>query len=213
MSVKFSFDPNNFKKHKPAGAPSKGGGLFFKGDNGAAVILIHGLTGTPNEMKYLAAYLNKMGYTVIVPKLANHGESIWVLKNTTWQEIYASIREALVTGEMRGFTGPIFASGLSMGALFALLLADEFKERIAGVSCLAPTLFYDGWNTPLSNIFFPFAYTPLRHIAYFKESPPYGIKNEIIQQRIHKYYGAARLNDIEGAEKYGYPYFPVTLLH
>ena len=213
MPLKFSFDLNNFKKHKPLGNASGDKSIFLKGDNGSAVILVHGLTGTPNEMKYLATYLNKRGYTVICPVLANHGETIWVLKNTTWQELYLSVREALITGELAGFNGPIFASGLSMGSLFALLLADEFKDRISGVSCLAPTLFYDGWNTPLSKLFFPFAYTPLRHLAYFKESPPYGIKNEIIQERIHKYYSTARLDDIEGAEQFGYPYFPVTLLH
>ena len=213
MSVKFSFDLNNFKRHKPLGLSSGDKGIFLKGDNGSAVILVHGLTGTPNEMKYLATYLNKRGYTVVCPVLANHGESIWVLKNTTWQELYASLSKVFLTGELAGFNGPIFTSGLSMGALFALLLADEFRDRVAGVSCLAPTLFYDGWNTPLSHIFFPFAYTPLRHIAYFKESPPYGIKNEIIQQRIHKYYSAARLDDMEDAEQYGYPYFPITLLH
>ncbi|MDD3905767.1 MAG: alpha/beta fold hydrolase [Candidatus Omnitrophica bacterium] len=213
MSVLFSLDPRNFKKHKPVGALSKDKGLYFPGDNGSAVILIHGLTGTPNEMKYLATYLNKRGYTVICPKLANHGESMWVLKNTSWQDIYESLREVLTTGEAARFNGPIFTSGLSMGALYALLLADEFKDRVRGASCLAPTLFYDGWNTPLSNLFFPLAYTPVRYIAYFKESPPYGIKNEIIQQRIHKYYATARLDDLEGAEQYGYPFFPVTLLH
>ena len=212
MSVRFSFNINEFKRHKPKGNSSNGKGIFLPGDNGSAVILVHGLTGTPNEMKYLATYLNKRGYTVVCPKLANHGESIWVLKNTTWQELHESVREVLITGELARFNGPIFASGLSMGSLFALLLADEFRDRVTGVSCLAPTLFYDGWNTPLSNIFFPFAYTPLRYIAYFKESPPYGIKNEIIQQRIHKYYATARLNDVEDAEQYGYPFFPVTLL-
>ena len=213
MSLKFSFDLNNFKKHKPLGLSSDDKNIFLKGDNGSAVILVHGLTGTPNEMKYLATYLNKKGYTVICPVLTNHGESIWVLKNTTWQEFYESLRKVLTSGELSEFKGPVFTSGLSMGALFALLLADEFKDRVAGVSCLAPTLFYDGWNTPLANLFFPFAYTPLRYIAYFKESPPYGIKNEIIQARIHKYYNTACLNDIEDAAQYGYPYFPVTLLH
>ena len=213
MSLKFSLDLNNFKKHEPLGLSSDDKKIFLKGDNGSAVILVHGLTGTPNEMKYLATYLNKKGYTVICPVLANHGESIWVLKNTTWQEFYESLRKVLISGELSEFNGPIFTSGLSMGALFALLLADEFKDRVWGVSCLAPTLFYDGWNTPLANMFFPFAYTPIRYIAYFKESPPYGIKNEIIQQRIHKYYSTARLNDIEGAQQYGYPYFPVTLLY
>ncbi|MFA5143548.1 MAG: alpha/beta fold hydrolase [Candidatus Omnitrophota bacterium] len=213
MSVIFSFDINNLKKHKPKNSSNNGKGLFFPGDNGSAVILIHGLTGTPNEMKYLATYLNKRGYTVICPKLANHGESLWVLKNTTWQEFYASLRMVFINGAMADFEGPIFISGLSMGALFALMLADEFRDRVLGVSCLAPTLFYDGWNTPLSKLFFPFAYTPLRHLAYFKESPPYGIKNEIIQQRIHKYYSTARFEDTEDAEQYGYPFFPVTLLY
>ena len=153
MSVKFSFDLNNFKKHKPRGLSTADKGISLKGDNGSAVLLVHGLTGTPNEMKYLATYLNKRGYTVICPVLANHGESIWVLKNTTWQEIHASLRKVLTDGKLSEFNGPIFASGLSMGSLFALLLADEFKDRISGVSCLAPTLFYDGWNTPLSKLF------------------------------------------------------------
>jgi carboxylesterase len=213
MSVQFIVKLSDFQRTKKGvnGPISKG--LFFEGTNGCAVILIHGLTGTPNEMKYVANYLNKHGYTVCCPRLANHGESMQVLKRTSWQELYASIREVLVSGELSEFKGPVFISGLSMGSLFALLLALEFKDRIKGVACLAPTLFYDGWNTPLSKLFFPFARTPLRHIAYFKESPPYGIKNEIIQQRIHKYYASARLEDIEGAEQYGYPFFPITLLY
>ncbi len=213
MAVKFSLDRRHFKKHKPVNDSSNGKGLFLEGDNGSTVVLIHGLTGTPNEMKTLANYLNRRGYTVICPRMARHGESIWVLKGVTWQEIYASLRQVLLTGEAARVTGPIFVSGLSMGALFALLLADEFRDRIGGVSCLAPTLFYDGWNTPLSKLFFPLAYTPVRYIAYFKEELPYGIKNETIQQRIHKYYSTARLDDVEDAEQYGYPYFPVTLLH
>ena len=213
MSVNFIVKLSDFQKTRKGLNGPAGKGIFLEGTNGSAVILIHGLTGTPNEMRYVANYLNKKGYTVVCPRLANHGESMQVLKRTSWQELYASIREVLIGGELSGFNGPIFVSGLSMGALFALLLAEEFKARVKGVTCLAPTLFYDGWNTPLSNLFFPFAYTPIRHIAYFKESPPYGIKNEIIQRRIHKYYSSARLEDIEGAEQYGYPYFPVTLLH
>ena len=213
MSVNFIIKLSDFQKTRKGVNGPAAKGLFFKGANGSAVILIHGLTGTPNEMKYVANYLNKKGYTVVCPRLANHGESMQVLKRTSWQELYASIREVLVSGELSEFKGPIFVSGLSMGSLFALLLAEEFKAQVKGAACLAPTLFYDGWNTPLSKLFFPFAYTPLRHLAYFKESPPYGIKNEIIQQRIHRYYASARLEDMEGAEQYGYPYFPITLLH
>lgn len=100
-----------------------------------------------------------------------------------------------------------------MGALLALLLAEEFPERISGATCLSPTLFYDGWNIPWSHCLLPLAYyTPIRYFAYFKEEPPYGIKNERIRSKVHEYYKNASLADISGVAQYGYPYFPVTLL-
>lgn len=214
MSVVFSFNLKEWIKPKSGNSLAAQDGFSLKGDNGSTVILIHGLTGTPNEMKFLATFLNKKGYSVICPRLAKHGEPIRVLKYARWQEFYESVRNIFTSGELAGAKGPVFTSGLSMGALLALLAADEFKERVAGVSCLAPTLFYDGWNSPGSEIFLPFAYyTPLKYFAYFKEEPPYGIKNEAMQERIHKYYGSAKLDDMENVAQYGYPYFPVTLLH
>lgn len=213
MSVVWSFKAKELIRGKksPVGMSSDSA-FFMKGNNSRAVILIHGLTGTPVEMKPIAQFLNRKGYTVACPCLANHGEPINVLKWSKWQEFYQSVRKVMTEGEMTDHRGPIFASGLSMGALLALLLADEFKDRVSGVSCLAPTLFYDGWNTPYSKFFLPFGYyTPLRYFAYFKEDPPYGIKNEAIRSRIHKYYANAKLEDMENVGQYGYPYFPITL--
>jgi len=101
-----------------------------------------------------------------------------------------------------------------MGALLALLLADEFKNEIAGVSCLSPTLFYDGWNTPWYSFLLPLAYkTPLKYFFYFKEEPPYGIKNEAVRRRIHEFYSRADLHNMESVHQYGYPFFPLTLLY
>ncbi|MFA5499871.1 MAG: alpha/beta fold hydrolase [Candidatus Omnitrophota bacterium] len=212
MSVVWSFKLKEIQKEEPSGN-LLGNGFTLKGDNGSAVILIHGLTGTPNEMRFLANYLNKKGYTVICPRLANHGEPIRVLKHTKWQEFYESVRKLFTEGELKSHTGPVFTGGLSMGALLALLLADEFRDKVSGVTCLAPTLFYDGWNTPWTRFILPLGYfTPLRYFSYFKEEPPYGIKNEAIQSRIHKYYSSATLENMQNVEQYGYPYFPVTQL-
>lgn len=215
MSVVFTLNPRYvIGRRRPFGASTANQGFTFKGSNGRAVILIHGLTGTPVEMKALAQFLNRKGYTVFCPALANHGEAIEVLKNTRWQEFYESVRRVITEGEAADFRGPIFASGLSMGALLALLLAEEFKDTIRGVSCLAPTLFYDGWNTPNSKFFLPLGYkTLLKYFFYFKEEPPYGIKNEVIRERIHKYYLNAKFDDMSNVGQYGYPYFPVTLLY
>ena len=205
MSVKLAF-------HLPETpqVPVLENGLEFHGDSAkATVILVHGLTGTPNEMKFLANYFSRRGFSVICPRLAHHGEPVHILKRAKWQEFYESVRQVL-------FKIPagrqVFMAGLSMGALLALLLAEEFPQRILGVTCLSPTLFFDGWNIPWTQRLLPLAYfTPIRHFAYFKEEPPYGIKNETIRRKVHEYYKHASVSDASEAAKFGYPYFPVTL--
>ncbi len=212
MSVKFHIDFKKNSKLKIDMNLANGNGVSLKGQNHRTVILIHGLTGTPNEMKFLSQFLNKRGNSVICARLANHGQPLGILKKTKWQDFYQSARKAFM--EIKDSGNLIFASGLSMGALLALLLAEEFPDKIAGVSCLSPTLFYDGWNTPWSRCLLPLAYmTPIKHYFYFKEEAPYGIKNEQVRQMVHKYYSQAKLDDMRGIAQFGYPYFPVALLY
>jgi carboxylesterase len=216
MSVIFTLDINRRSREVLSGeAPSgeSGSGFTLEGDNGAVVVLVHGLTGTPNEMRFLATYLNRKGYTVICPRLANHGAPLSVLKKTRWQEFYGSVRDVMRSDRVARNPGLVFTGGLSMGALLALLAADEYRERVAGVSCLAATLFYDGWNTPGAKYFLPLACTPLKNFFYFKEEPPYGVRNEAIRNRIHRYYSNATLDRMENVAQYGYPFFPVTQLY
>ena len=209
MSLKFHID---FRKPKRLEAHQNG--LIFNGTSDTAVLLIHGLTGTPNEMAFLSSFLSKNGFSVFSPRLANHGEPIGILKNSKWQDFYGSVREAFIKIETTQKPKTIFVTGLCMGGLLALLLAHEFPDRISGVSCLAPTIFYDGWSVPWYSFFLPLAYyTPLKHFIYVKEDPPYGIKNETIRQRVHKYYSEADLNNIDSVAQYGYPYVPLTLLY
>lgn len=212
MSVKFSIGFKKVRRRTLDNGYLYENGFSLKGSNGCTVILVHGLTGTPHEMRFLSNSLNKQGYSVICPRLANHGQPLGILKNTRWQDFYQSVRNAYMAIE--GKDELVFAAGLSMGALLVLLLAEEFPGRIAAVSCLSPTLFYDGWNTPWYSCFLPILYlTALKHFFYFKEDPPYGVKNEAVRKIIHKYYSQARLDDIEMAAQYGYAYFPVTLLY
>lgn len=193
----------------PIQTPDKG--TFMPGRNGCAVILAHGLTGTPSEMRFLAWFLNTHGYTVSCPRLANHGQPLHILKSTRWEDFYASVRQAYE--DLRADHHHIFAGGLSMGALLALLLADEFPSAVAGVSCLSPTLFYDGWNVPWYHFLLPLgSRTPLRNFVYFKEKPPYGLKNLRIREKVHQYYETADIHDMRDVDRFGYPYFPVRLL-
>lgn len=209
MSLLFSFD---LKRPDEVRASSPEDEITLRGTRPCTIILVHGLTGTPNEMRYLAYFLHRQGYSVICPRLARHGEPLQQLKRVTWQELYASVREVFVAELATG--NRVFVGGLSMSALFVLLLAEEFGDRFAGGICLAPTLKFDGWNVPWYHRLLPVvASTPLKYHLYFKESPPYGIKNEKVRQMVHTFYSRARLDDIKDIAKYGYAFFPVSLFH
>jgi carboxylesterase len=208
MSIIFSLDFNR----PSATLPVPDDDIVLAGDRHRTVFLLHGLTGTPNEMRYLAFSLNKKGYSVVCPRLANHGQPLHILKHTTWEDLYRPLRTAFLKALESG--DKIYVAGLSMSALFVLLLAEEFQEKLAGGICLAPTLFFDGWNVPWYHRLLPVvSATPLKYCLYFKESPPYGIKNEKIRGMVHRYYNKARLEDIGQISKFGYAYFPVSLFH
>jgi len=208
MSLIFSLD---LKRPAVVGVPLHDE-IVLKGTLGKTVILVHGLTGTPNEMRHLAFTLHKEGYSVICPRLARHGEPLPILKHATWEELYSGLRTVFLAALESG--DQVSVAGLSMSALFVLLLAEEFGQDLAAGICLAPTLFFDGWNVPWYNRLLPLAsYTPLRFNLYFKESRPYGIKNERIQGMVHRHFSKAKLEDSDGIAKYGYAFFPVALFH
>ena len=208
MSLIFSL---NLRRSSPA-AVAADSAIVLPGDSRRTVILVHGLTGTPNEMRHLAFSLHKRGYTVICPRLARHDQPLHVLKYATWEELYSSVREVFLRTLETG--DKVYVAGLSMSALFVLLLAEEFGERLAGGICLAPTLFFDGWNVPWYQRLLPIASrTPLKYCLFYRESPPYGIKNEKMRAMVHRFYSNATLGNIESISKFGYAFFPVSLFY
>lgn len=213
MSVAFRVNYKSRVSSTPLPGEGLGEEFRLEGTNGSLVLLIHGLTGTPHEMRSLANSLNRQGYAVITPCLKNHGQPLEILQETRWQEFHQTVRDAFIADKDR--YEQVFVAGLSMGALLGLLLAEEAPDKVSGVSCLSPTLFYDGWNTPWYRCFLPLIYIlpPLERRIYFKEEPPYGIKNEAVRKRVHKYYSQANFDNMGNVGQYGYPYFPVVMLH
>lgn len=183
------------------------------GSNGKEIaFLIHGLTGTPREMAYLAKGLNEKGYAVKTPLLDGHNKPLSVLKRKRWQDMYAAVREDFLKCAS-GYDN-VFVAGLSFGALLGITLAREFPQKIKAITCFSSTLFFDGWSSPKAKMLLPLGYyTPLKYYAYFKEEHPYGIKNERLRARIGAYYKKAKLYDISEAHLYGYPVIPVSCMY
>ena len=191
-------------------------GIFLPAEGDCMVMLLHGLTGTPTELGYIAYHLQyRGGFAVNCPRLVNHGEPLNVLAATRSGQLYESARAYFLEAQQAAHAAgvPLVVGGLSLGAVLALLLAVEFPAAVAGVICLAPTLFYDGWNVPWLQRMIPLVdYTPLKYFAYFREEPPYGLKDESLRERVAHAYQSVTLRDNDDFGQHGYAHFPIRLL-
>ncbi|HEY9733366.1 MAG TPA: alpha/beta fold hydrolase [Drouetiella sp.] len=156
----------------------------------AGVILFHGLTGMPSELRPVARHLTKMGYLVECPMLPGHGAGHPELLAAGWKDWMRCAREAI--DEMAKRVPKIFIGGLSMGSIIATIAAAEDK-RVDGIIALSPTLQYDGINTtPYGFFLFIIDVIPwLGHKFYWTEQPPYGLRDERLQRQIKKSIEAA----------------------
>jgi carboxylesterase len=101
------------------------------------VLLIHGFTGAPTEVRLLGEYLNARGMTVAAPLLPGHGTSVEDMNRRRWQEWTACVEEALA--DLRSRCSPVFVGGLSMGSLLTLYLAAQHPD-LPGAMVYAPAL-------------------------------------------------------------------------
>ncbi|WP_397451663.1 alpha/beta hydrolase [Pseudomonas sp. NA-150] len=150
---------------------------FVLGSGPVAVLLIHGLTGTPTELRRVAQGLAKRGHTVYVPTLAGHCGDNSDLQATGWKDWYESARRTFVGIRQRH--EKVIVGGLSMGAVMSMHMAAQHPGEVAGLLLYSTTLRYDGWNMPKAAVLTPFLMMiPFGvHICRFNETSPYGIKD------------------------------------
>ncbi|MGH7985468.1 MAG: alpha/beta hydrolase [Candidatus Binataceae bacterium] len=125
---------------------------------GVSALLIHGLTGTPYEMRYLGERLAAAGVRVHGVRLAGHAGAPEELGATTHINWYESVVEGFE--RLREYGDPNVVIGLSMGAVLAARLAADQREAVAGLMLLAPAFFL-----PLKTRLLLRAMRPLRGLA------------------------------------------------
>jgi len=108
--------------------------FYFKGANGKAILLIHGWTSVPYEMRRLGKYLNENGWTAYGPMLKGHGTVPKNLENIKWREWVEDIDRAYK--KLRKNHNQVFVGGTSIGANIAILLAKKHPE-ISGLVLMA----------------------------------------------------------------------------
>jgi len=159
---------------------------YMPGTNGRGVLLLHGITGAPVEMKMLARKLNRAGYSVYAPLLAGHGQGLKGLHKSRWQDWLAGAD--LSFQKLNKEVDQVFIAGMCLGGLLGMRLAYQ-NQNVTGVAVYSPALKYDGWNVPFyyhaSTIAVPLAVKlGLGQFINFKERSPYGIKSDRIRRHL-----------------------------
>lgn len=111
-----------------------------------AVLLLHGFTGSPWEVRPLAEALAARGGHVVCPRLPGHG-------STPEAMLWAGHREWLraAQAELEQLQGArkVVVAGLSMGALLSMVLAARRVCRVDTLVLMAPVLAFAGRNAKL----------------------------------------------------------------
>ncbi len=181
-------------------------GFYFEGGRRKGVLLIHGLTGAPVEMRFVGKLLNRMGFTVHAPMLAGHCVDAETLTATTYEDWIDSLRAPLK--RLQGEVDEVYTAGICVGGALGLMLAEQERGAIAKSVIYSPTLSYDGWAMPkwqrIANPLIKLGYHfKSLHKLKFEERAPFGIKDERMRRFL-----------VEGASMKGVlPYFPVIALY
>jgi len=140
-------------------------------------LLIHGLGGTPMELRYIAQGLARAGHTVHVPQLAGHCGTVRELRATCWADWYASVERE--QERLRARCHTIITGGLSVGALLAIHHAARCPDGVAGLALYAPSFWLDGWGIPwYTSLFSLVTMRSFADFFAFSERHPWGIKDE-----------------------------------
>lgn len=173
-----------------------------------AVLLLHGLSGSPLEMQYLERRVRQAGFRAHNPSIPGCGFGTREdgFDTGTWRQWLA-----FVSGELDALSRDherVYVAGLCIGAVLALRLAIERPHQVAGLALISTTLAYDGWQMPWYRVLAPLAYrTPLRRMIAWPERHPYGVKNDRLREWV------VRAMHAHGVSAVGAAYMPLSGIH
>lgn len=144
-----------------------------------AIILLHGLCSTPDELLSIQGPLRQRGCTVVPLRIDGYSFDAGAPERqaspfASWVQAVQARVQALREEHDR-----VFLVGISAGCALALGAAMSADAAPDGLVLLSTTLRYDGWGVSPWRFLLPLAlYTPIGRWWQYREAPPFGVKNE-----------------------------------
>jgi carboxylesterase len=105
------------------------------------VLLIHGFTASPTQLRLVGNFLHERGLTVVAPLLPGHGTTVSDLRKKRWQNWAQHVDLAFTDLKSRCKT--VFVGGISLGSLLALHLAAGHSD-LKGAILYSPLIKMPG---------------------------------------------------------------------
>jgi carboxylesterase len=113
-------------------------------------LLVHGLTGTPMEMRWMGEFLSSRGYTVLAPRLAGHATRPDDLTRVRWRDWLAVVEDGFRM--LSGCCDQVFILGLSLGGVLCLTAASYLP--VSGIVAIStPFALPKDWRLNFIRIF------------------------------------------------------------
>ena len=107
--------------------------FLYRGETGVGVLLIHGWTSSPQEMRDLGKHLAGQGHSVLGLRLPGHATRPADLNRLRWRDWLAAVEDGYHL--LENASEKVVAMGLSLGGALALILATSLP--VAGVVAMA----------------------------------------------------------------------------
>ena len=148
------------------------------------ILLFHGLTGSPFEMRKYGNFLYELGFDVYCYSFPGHGDDLDNIQKVTQKDWCDFAQEKY--SDLRSQYKDFFVSGLCLGAAISLYLA-EHNSDLTGIISLSTTLFLDGFCMPKRKCLLPLALkTIFRYFYTFPEDECLGVKNITTRKSLAK---------------------------
>lgn len=138
-----------------------------------AVLILHGLAGSPAEIRPLAESLGRAGFTVAAPLLPGHGTHPEELRKVRYQAWVQAGEGELK--RLQAHHPVVHVIGFSMGSIVALHLAAH-HEGVASVTTLASPIKMSDWRQSLVPV-----------LRFFVRNYPARVSNPEIARQVQNY--------------------------
>ena len=144
-----------------------------------AALLLHGLAGSPLEVRFAGRLLQRAGFSVSIPVIAGYSVGSEGARWTSW----VSTAEAHYAAMCSRYKS-VSVAGLSVGAALGVALAAR-QPRLLSLALWSLPLFFDGWAIPWYHwLLRPCYRLGIGRSYAYREREPFGLKNERWRARV-----------------------------